>query len=615
MAVCRLAQISGAAMLGAVNLRTVVTLWLVSLGQFTSAAQAADGKWQEVTSPHFTIITADSTSSAKDWLIGMEVLRAELHALAPLPDDLPAPLRIIVFAEQKEFEKAFQIRDEVTAYALVTVTKFANRNGRFTSAINDIAGDSVQRAIFLETILCLTDAYREPAPLWLVTGLQEIFGRCVVSTSRVEVGGAVDGSWQSLRKGLRVPMDAMLEMTTTSPTYQGYEAYFNAQSWSFTHYLLLADKGANRPKLARFVAAINQGESRTKAMQEAIGGDLAALSADFEKFAKRASYRSVALPVDVAALRQAMQVRPAREADLQLAIGRIRLFSLGADAAEPNLRAAQNLAPDNPEVYECLAELAGVRGDEDELIRQYREAAAKGSRSYQAHYFPALGRAKPLMGAVASVDRPDPVLARELIEAMKRAVGLRPSLVTGYEVIGGLMGAVAEVMPGDREVLQAGARSFPNRAVIRVGMAACDLNAGRWDEAAQKLEALEGESLDEVSRMYAAKLTRLIRGREALAKAEALLTANKVDEAEALLPQLFQFQFNNQERRRLDLIANHIAVAGLHGRIRKVMERKDWSMVDILVEQLGRESVPAALEAAHKRLLDDVAGQRPKSGP
>ncbi len=145
---------------------------------FTSAATAADGKWQEVSSPHFTIITADSTSIAKDWLVGMEVLRAELNGLAPLPDDSPAPLQIIVFAEQKAFEQAFQIKDEVTAFSLVTVTKFANRNGRFTSAINDLVGDSVQRAIFLETILCLTDAYREPAPLWLVTGLQEIFGRC-----------------------------------------------------------------------------------------------------------------------------------------------------------------------------------------------------------------------------------------------------------------------------------------------------------------------------------------------------------------------------------------------------------------------------------------------------
>lgn len=594
--------------------RVAVPFWLWCLVLWTSAVAAADGKWQEVSSPHFTIITADATSIAKDWLVGMEALRAELNALAPLPNDAPAPLRLIIFSEKNDFEKAFQIKDPVTAYSLVTVIKFANRNGRFTGATNAIPGDSVQRAIFLQTILCLADGYREPLPLWLITGLQEIFGRCVVSTTRIEVGGAVDGSWQSLRKGLRVPLEAMLEMDTKSPTYQAYEAYFNAQAWSFTHYLLLAESGANRPKLSAFLTAMDRGVSPQEAREAITGGDPVAFKAGFEKFAKRASYRSVVLPVDVPAIRHAMTVRPADEADVQLAVGRIRLFSLGPEAAEPYFRAAERLAPDNPEVHECLAELAGVRGDEDELIRQFDAAAAKGSRSYQAYYFPALGRAKPLMGGVASVDRTDPAFVREQIEAMKRAIGLRASLVAGYEVIAGMMGSVDDVRPDDRAVLEAGAARFPDRGVIRVGLVACDLKSGNLDAANAGLEALEDAPLDDISRAYAAKLRLRIRSVQALAHAEAYLTAGNIDEAEALMPGLLTAQFTPTERQRLNQITNHIAVVSLHARVRRALDRKDWSMVEILVDQLARETIPTVLDAEHQRLLADVASRQPKAG-
>jgi tetratricopeptide (TPR) repeat protein len=314
-------------------------------------------------------------------------------------------------------------------------------------------------------------------------------------------------------------------------------------------------------------------------------------------------------------MRQAIQVRPAQDAEVQLTIGRIRLFSLGAEAAEPYLLAARNMAPENPEVYECLAELAGIRGNDDEAATLYDEAAARGSQNYLAQFYPAMTRAKPFLGAVIPGDHVDSMITRELVQALKRAVAMRPALAPGYELIGGLMGTVGESQPSDFEVLQAGALMFPNRVLIRLGLMACDLNAGRHEAAEQSLVPLMGERMDDETRAYATKLEHRINGQRALAIAENLLAEGRVAETEAILPELLRFAYAGKEHQRLDRITRHVTVASLHERARTALARNDWSTVEVLLAQLKHESVPASLQAAHDRLMAEASNRPVQTGP
>lgn len=594
-------------------MKIAALLVFLTLGS-SCIATAAEEKWIEVKSPHFSIITGGSTKLASKWLVGLEVMRADLNELAPFPDDAPAPSHIVIFGNGKVFNKLF-VGDKDDAHwgILSTLIKTNNRAGRFSCAITDADSDVVQKSVFYQTALALTDHYGRSCPPWFYLGLQEIYGVGETTSKGYKIGFSDSGYLdQWLGDELKYPIAALLDPEFKDGATQVRREEVETMIWAFSYYLLLGDNGAHRPELARYLSAYQRGAGREVAEREAFPDGTANLQAAVSKFIGKKSYRTVVRPLPPDLL-QGITMRPAADADVQLALGRVLLYSGGPEIASPYLQKALALAPENPEVHEALAELAGVRRDENEMIRRYEEAVAKGSCNYQAFLIPALGRAMPYLGGETSVSGFDPRQIRTCIESIKKAIRLKPGNLQAYQAVAGLMGSATDSAPDDLEILQAGDRLFPDRPALKAGIAACEIRAGRLDEAEAMLETLAANHDGSGVYQYAVKLQRRIKAIKMLARVEGLVAEGNFAEAEAIMPELRQYQFVNEERGRLVAINEQISIASLLTRLRRSLEEKNWDMVEILEQQLSDEAIPAALEAENKRLAAEIAARKPKA--
>ncbi len=564
----------------------------VFLGLLLAAdAWAAPVRWTKVSSPYFTILTSDSVSAAKEWAAGLEAFRLSLNELAPTDERLLEPMTMVIFDRLKTFEAAIP-RTGQEKSGSTQLYRYANRNGHFIGAVNVEDNHAAQFGIYMQGGMWLTNSYRRPLPLWLVTGLQGLYATSILSDGRMTIGYEDESSTYGLKSSRIIPLDQMLGMTTAAETYQSDSGKFNAQAWAFVHYLVVGEKGVHRPRLARFMNAILEGRAEEEAIREAWPEGLVEVTKKFTRYVRNGVYRVVTLPTDLHRLEREIHATPAPEADVQLALGYLHLYFQSAAAAGPYLERALALAPGAPTSLEGMAELAEVRGDNAESLRLYQEAVAAGSKSYVAHFQAAYPAVQALYGTEAAADNVDQTAARAGMDRMEQVLRLHPGFRTAHEMLAGMAGSLATMTEEDGAWLKEGSERFPDDARMAAGLVAYEIATKRYAPAKERLDRLYAGEFANVQliQAYVKKLYRRLAAANDLYWFERYTKEQNTEAAAKFLPKLDQAPLLPAERERFAKLRGAGTAKRTLKRVAELIARKDWDSANLLLDTLQADN-------------------------
>jgi len=452
-------------------------------------AAAAPETWVTVKSPYFTVLTTAHPAQARAWALELERFRSLLREFVSVPETRLRPVTVVLFASDKAMQP----------YKPVVNGKSENLAGLFVNFCDSHAielsldgnPERIRRVIFHEAVHWYSSAGDETLPAWLEEGMAEVYSTfSATPDGECSFGKAIPEHVQLLRSNPKWSLEQMLSTRRDSIDYNERKrtSIFYAASWLTAHYLLFGRATPGRDAVDRYLAAREHSEAAT-AFTQAFGTDYAGFKTWLSNYLDKGKYTIRSFRYATGEIERSLVSRPATAAEVDLALATLLIGARPdrLDEADQRLARAVALAPENPVVWQVLGERAFLEKKYPIALGYFEKATAAGSTSYFAHYGLGYCRSLALSSVPGALDDTE---ARKAADNFRRALALNPRFIPAYENLAGLMYAVEKYHSGDRELLEQGLRLAPENRRIDVGVAACDLRAGRTEQGRQRLQLI-----------------------------------------------------------------------------------------------------------------------------
>ena len=356
------------------------------VGGAGAPARAAERPWVEARSPHFQVLCDDGERTARNVALRFEQIRAAFASLGPGLRLAPAqPFTVIAARDEKSLSQIlpgyFEKRGGVRPAGL-----FLSAPQRVFVVVREDVDDESEgehSVLFHEYVHLLVSLNFLPLPLWLNEGIAEFYAHTKVQSARVLVGRPAPWHLALLRDAKLVPFDEFFAADHDSRYYNEADraSIFYAQSWAMTHWLILGDKGANRPRLQKLIARLEQGASPAEAGREL--GTANELRRAMDAYVSQHGYYVRPLPpVDVET--STFVTRPVPPGEIAGWRALVHVALDRKDDARRSVEEALRLAPDSPLGHEASATLLLREARLPEARRSAEEAIRLDPRSMPA---------------------------------------------------------------------------------------------------------------------------------------------------------------------------------------------------------------------------------------
>lgn len=240
-------------------LAAVVTAW-----SSPCVARAQDGHWLRLESPGFIVYTSGSEQRARSAAQDLEVFDALLRRMTDAPAARsPTKLEIYLLSSD-QFHNTFNMGQNIAGFYRASVDQIAAYE-----IYSQASGFDGQDVLFHEYAHHFMYQYFNNAyPAWYVEGFAEFVATAVLGTERITLGRSNAGRFQSLLSGTWLPMERLITAMPLSLNGTEMEMFY-AQSWLFTHYLVLTPDA--NAKFQAYVHALRQGQAPEAAFQTGFG--------------------------------------------------------------------------------------------------------------------------------------------------------------------------------------------------------------------------------------------------------------------------------------------------------------------------------------------------------
>ncbi len=472
--------------------------WLLCGFAILAGQSLASGReWRMAVTPHYRVLSQRDDRDTTGWMRRFD--QYVLSTSDTLQLDLGAlpPLTVVIFDRDKDYDPYKPTRPN---------GKTANAAGQFvwrrTWSVIGMAGEAdseeLRRVLQHEATHWLMSVDQARQPAWFSEGIAEVFStfeRHIEQVSWAKPIGAHLALLQSVRPE---PLAQFLIEPGALFDRDERTDRFYAESWAFTHFLLLSDQGARRPLLLKFLKMYKT-ESGEATVTAVFGPDLKNLERDFHLYIDQRSFNYMAMPLKPAADPPALQPAPAER--VEAALGFLALGAERYELARQHAQKAIAIDATAPEGHQILAYVAVENHENAEATRHAEAAVDFGT--HDSEIYRLLGDSYA-SGANAQI--PDAAKARA--NQYEHAINLNPRQLSYYERLAEALTAIDKPREEDAQFLTIGLKLFPGADWVRVGSAAVDFRLGHHDAAMTTLDAvLRPEStLDPSQRAYAAKL-------------------------------------------------------------------------------------------------------------
>jgi hypothetical protein len=270
---------------------TVIVLFSSTIGG------AKQGAWIEVRSPHFLVITDAGEKKGRIAAEEFERIQIFFRQSMASTSNHPAPfVSVLAAKDDKAMRQVLPSEYFVPGHARPAGVFIHHKDKYFALVELDTQRSGYFPVVYHEYYHAITTPDFPNMPLWLAEGLAEFYGFTAIKQSSIETGVPDREGLDVLRTQKLIPLSVLLAVDHSSPYYSESEktSIFYAESWLFTHYLMIGNQEAHK-LLVKYLQALSQRKSGAEAA--AAFGDLSKLESDLKEYGRRKTFLSISSPL------------------------------------------------------------------------------------------------------------------------------------------------------------------------------------------------------------------------------------------------------------------------------------------------------------------------------
>lgn len=460
---------------------------LVVFFLFASAAAAAPtGKWVEVRSPNFIVVSNAGEGQARKTAVQFEQVRSLFRDSLPYVKNSPSP--VITVLAVKDENSLRDLLPEYWAEKGHTHPAGIFVSGpyeQFQVALNLGAGDNPLQTVYHEYYHSVTMPYFPDLPIWVAEGMADFFGNSQIGDKTALVGVPNADLIGELRNGPLIPLPVLFKVDQKSPYYneQKRVSLFYAESWALIHYLMVGDKETHNAAFGKYLSALSQGASQEDAASQAFG-DLRKLQDNLVSYIGRFSFLVFNFPAPPKIAENTLSARPLSEAEVDAYSGGFLALHRQYEPAEALLKQATQLDPKLALAQRNIGFLHYFRNERADALASFSAAVSLDSQDAITHFL----RAQFTFDAGSHSDP-------QIEEDLRQALTLKPDFADADGLLAVYLAASEEKVPEALGLAEKAVQLQPGNLYFRLALAQVLVRARRYDDA----EALSRRVLAQAS--------------------------------------------------------------------------------------------------------------------
>ena len=430
---------------------------------------AAKDKWISLRSKNFNVVSNADEGDTRKLILKLEQFRFVFSQLLKSSNTSPLPITVVVFKNDDSYKPFKPVYNGKPA----NVSGYFQRSDDENLITLDISARSEEHplaVIFHEYTHYLTSNTPREWPTWLQEGIAELYSSFDVNKNQVTLGAPISSHVFLLREKKFVPLPTLFTVAHDSSTYNEREkqGIFYAQSWALSHYLMFGDKMARQPQLVQYIRLLYSGLNPEEAFIKAFNTDLATMEKNLRTYIGKDAYDVRIFTLESVEGEKEMTVTPLSDAEVQYYLGKILLKINRIDDSEPYFKKALALDANLTGAYEGLGFVAMRRKQFAEAKAQFKEATARDSKNFLAHYYyaetlerEASEKAEPITAEVAKI----------MTEELKTAIKLMPSFAHSYSLLGFVCMSPAGDLQEGLQAMKNAVQLEPQNKIFKINLA------------------------------------------------------------------------------------------------------------------------------------------------
>jgi len=435
----------------------------------SAVVMAADDRWIEVKSPHFTVVSNAGDRTARNVGWQFEQIRAAIQAGWPWARvQLDRPVMVIAAKDEASMKVLLPQYWEKGDRESRPVSVFSTTPDRhFITMRSDVKADDTQgvnpyyASYWSYSALTLDNAFERQLPLWFRGGLAEVLSNSIVRDSEIQFGRPIPWHVAALQEG-RLRLSELIALDARSPYYTNgvSRSRFDAQCWGVMHYMLFGRPADGAEKVNQLAALLLNGKSSADAIQE-VFGTVDALEQEYLLYQRKPITNYARLKVETNAASKNFPTRTLTAADAAI----VRAALHGAMNRVADARAliadVRTTAPEAPGSYDVEAMLLDREGKRDDARAAFTKAAALKSDSFYTHYRLAVLTWRP---------GPDKDTRDRIERLLRRSVALNESYAESHAFLADVIALGAQ--PADAlDIAKKAVLLDPSSSSVRLSLA------------------------------------------------------------------------------------------------------------------------------------------------
>jgi tetratricopeptide (TPR) repeat protein len=391
------------------------------------ARLAAEEKWIEVRSTHFTVQTPGSEKDGRKIADQFEQIRALFHSAFPaLRTDPAQPIVVIAVKNESGMKLYLPEMWETKGHTHAVGLYQQGFDKHYVILQMDAEGNNPYHALYHEYTHALIHLNFSNIPLWLDEGVAEYLGNASIADKESRIGLIDPGNLYVFQQNKILPIETLLAVDHSSPYYNesNRTSIFYAESWALVHYLMLSPEARQKQMLTRFMTAWSTTRDPLQAAQQTFG-DLKKFQGVLEAYIRVGNFYNGVVKNSTEGLDKQYTTRSVPPAEVLAVRGDFFSHHNRLEAAKPLLDEAGKQAPEQPFPRAALAFYYYRAHEMQDVQREAREAIRLGDKGFITPYLEALSIQSA--GQVLSGDTSKGDSLHQVIDLLSASLKLNPN--------------------------------------------------------------------------------------------------------------------------------------------------------------------------------------------
>lgn len=482
--------------------RQILSSAFVTLFLIASAAAAPTGKWIEVRSPNFIVVSNAGEGQARKIDLQFEQIRALFRdSLSYAKTNSSSVITILAVKDEDSLRELLPEYWAEKGHAHPAGIFLGGGYDQFQVALNLSArGDNPYESLYHEYYHSVTVPYFPGLPVWVAEGMADFYGNSTIGDKTADIGMPNLALIEELRNTSLIPLPVLFNVDHKSPYYneQKKVSIFYAESWVLIHYLMLGDKRAHNSAFGVYLGALNDGATSDEAAAKAFG-DLRKLQENLAAYIGRYTFFAVEVPAPAKVPESSLSTRVLSQAEVHAYSGGFLAFHAQFQPAESLLNEAAQLDPKLALAQRNLGFLHYFRQQRSDALASFSAAVALDPQDATTRYL----RAQLTFN---DVSRTDPQIEADL----RQALALKSDLASANGLLAVYLAANNEKLPEAFAFGQKAVTLEPGNPNFRLALAQVLVRMHRYDDAETLVRQVQAVRPDDNVRSQADAILKYV---------------------------------------------------------------------------------------------------------